>query len=98
MNRKNLEEIIKLVDKALLTIDEKVINTEVDVLTKTSFVSMGGILDSIKILATDNLGGYNELRDAIDRPERHSIAGHMNDSDFAAKRRYEAENGKEAGA
>ena len=89
MNRKNLEEIIKLVDKALLTIDEKVINTEVDVLTKTSFVSMGGILDSIKILATDNLGGYDELRDAIDRPERHSIAGHMNDPSVMQKKAFD---------
>lgn len=39
-----------------------------------------------------------EYYDSEDRPERHSIAGHMNDSDFAAKLTYEKETGKKAGA
>ena len=36
----------------------------------------------------------SQLRDAQDREERHSIAGHMNDSDRATKARYEEETGK----
>ncbi len=40
----------------------------------------------------------SELRDAQDREERHSIAGHMNDSDRATKAQYEENTGKKAKA
>lgn len=78
MNRKNLEEIVALVDKALASTKEKVIDTEVEPMTKTAYISIGGVLDSIKILALANLGHYDEAHDNIDRPEKHNIAGSMN--------------------
>ena len=92
MNRKNLEEIIELADKALLVTEAKVINTEVEAMAKTSFISIGGVLDSIKILAQDNLGHFDETRDAIDRPERHSISGHANDPSAQQKYAFEKDN------
>ena len=88
MNSTNLHEIIELVNKALLVTDAKVINTEVEALNKTAFITIGGVLDSIKILAMDNLGNFDETRDAIDRAERHSIAGHMNDPSSMQKEAF----------
>jgi len=78
-NRENLKEIIDLVDKALVATQERVIDTEVEPITKTGFISIGGVLDSIKLLAEDSITRIDEKRDNIDRPNRHSIAGHMND-------------------
>ena len=40
----------------------------------------------------------DERHDAIDRPERHSIAGHMNDSDRGSKAMYKELTGKEGSA
>ena len=92
MNSKNLQEIIELVDKALLVTDAKVIDTEVEALGKTAFITIGGVLDSIKLLAMDNLGHFDETRDAIDRPERHNIAGGMNSPSIMQKEAFAEEN------
>ena len=95
---KNLNEIVELCDKALLVVDAKVISTEVEALNKTAFISMGGVLDSIKLLAKDMLGEHDPLKDNVDRPSRHSIAGHMNDSTLGAKITYEKEHEEKAKA
>ena len=85
MNRKNLEEIIALVDKALLVADAKAINTEVEAINNTAFISMGGVLDSIKILAIDTLTG--NVTDT--KPEPHSIAAGMNDPSHMQKEAFD---------
>ncbi len=81
---KKLDEIIETARRAIRVADAKMLDVEVTELDKKSFMSIGGSFDSILILALSikeeqNTTVLDEKRDAIDRPERHSIAGHMND-------------------
>ena len=92
MNKNNLDEIIELVNKALLVTDAQVINTEVEAINKTSFITIGGVLDSIKILAMDNLGQFDPLLDNSDNPERHNIAGGMNSPSKMQKEAFKEDN------
>jgi len=85
---KTLEEIIKIAKEALEVTNKEVLDTKVTQLTKTGYVSVGGVLDSIILLA-ENMVVADPSKDAIDRPERHSIAGHMNDPSDNQRKAFE---------
>ena len=87
---KTLEEIIETATKALEAITEETANLPVDHVTKTAYVSVAGSFDKI-ILAAENGLTVDPTKDAIDRPEKHSIAGHMNDPSEMQKKAYEEE-------
>ena len=91
---KSLQEIIETAKKALKVLDEDVGKLPVDHITKTAYVSVAGCFDSIILVAEDALS-IDPSKDAIDRPERHSIAGHMNDPSPMQQKGYERENSDE---
>ena len=102
MNKK-LDEIIELSRKAIRVNEDKVLDVEVVPLEKGAFVSIGGVLDSILILALSikeeqGQSLADEKRDAVDRPERHSSSGHMNDSCLEHKAAFKESTGKDATA
>ncbi len=99
MNKK-LDEIIETCRRAIRISDAKVLDVEVTELDKGNFVSIGGSFDSILILALSIKEEQcpslaDEKRDAIDRPERHSSSGHMNDSCLEHKTAFKESTGKE---
>lgn len=85
---KSLEEIIKTAKRALASIHEEVAKLPVNHVTKTAYVSVAGSFDSIILLA-ENALTMDPTKDAIDRPDRHSIAGHMNDPSETQKKAFE---------
>ncbi len=94
---KKLDEIIETARRAIRVADAKVLDVEVTEIDKKSFVSIGGSFDSILILALSikEEQGHSledEKRDAIDRPERHSIAGGMNNPSPMQVEAFEEEN------
>ena len=86
-----LKEIIKLAKETLEVTEAKVLNEKVEEITKTAFVSVGGKLDSIILLAEDALT-LDPKQDNIDRPERHNIAGSMNSPSIMQQEAFELEN------
>ena len=79
MNAK-LDEIIETARRAIRITDDKILNTNVAELDKKQYISVGGSLDSIIILALALKEDERTPKvEVIDRPERHSIAGGMND-------------------
>ena len=81
--KNRLEEIIVMAKKALVTTDQKVIDTFVD-----DKVSVGGTLDSIILLAEDILKDpslHEPIIDNMDHADRHNIAGSMNRPDRASE-------------
>ena len=88
---KVLQEIIKLAKETLEVTDANVLNEKVEEVTKTAFVSVGGKLDSIILLAEDALT-VDPTQDNIDRPTKHNIAGGMNSPSKMQQEAFELEN------
>ena len=90
-----LDEIIELSRKAIRVNEDKVLDVEVIPLEKGAFVSIGGVLDSILILALsikEEQGEIEPHRDNIDRVDRHNIAGSMNGPSPMQTEAFEEEN------
>ena len=85
-----LAEIITIAKKALATAEDKVIDTKVETINKNSFVSIGGSLDSIILLA-ENVKQDPHM-DNIDRTEKHNIAGGMNSPSERQVEAYKKDN------
>ena len=86
-----LKEIIKLAKETLEVTDAKVLSEKVSEVNKTAFVSIGGTLDCIILLAEDALT-LDPTQDNVDRPERHNIAGSMNSPSKMQQEAFELEN------
>ena len=86
-----LKEIIKLAKETLAVTEASVLNEKVEDVTKTAFVSVGGKLDSIVLLAEDALT-LDPTQDNIDRPTKHNIAGGMNSPSKIQTEAFELEN------
>ena len=92
--KNRLDEIIVMAKKALVVTDAEIINMkayDVDK-EKRTFVSIGGVFDSIILLAQDILRDpslHEPILDNMDHPDRHNIAGSMNRPDRASE--YENE-------
>ena len=89
---KTLNEIIETAEKALKAINEEIANLPVNHVTKVAYVSVAGSFDSIILLA-ENAVTVDPAKDAIDRPERHSISGHANDPSPMQKYAFEKSEG-----
>lgn len=91
---KVLKEIIKLAKEALVVTNQEAIVTPVKDITKTAFISVGGVLDSIILVAEDAVS-LDPTQDNIDRPEKHNIAGTMNSPSETQKKAFAEENNDE---
>ena len=86
-----LKEIIELAKDILEVTEAKVLNEKVEEVTKTAFVSIGGKLDSIILVAEDALT-LDPSQDNIDRPTKHNIAGGMNSPSKMQQEAFALEN------
>ncbi len=82
--REQLKEIVKQAEASF----EKVTDETVNIMVNDQ-ISIGGTLDSIMLLAKDALESSDPHKDNIDRVERHSISGHMNDPSAMQKKGFD---------